>query len=213
MNSGGYPELKLAESPGFDPDHFLTYWLPDDPWQPDPQTPGYYGVKARIAATIKPAKVVEIGVRAGYSAIAFYLGHPYREFYGLDMDEGGWGGVAGYLARAAEQLHPLPNLHYTLEKGDSQQMKQLPPAGRNADLFHVDANHTPKGTAHDILVGLFNGAKHIVVDDYDSTEYVAEGADWVIRFANLDAWYVGDGGYRGSLVLARKGSHQWQESR
>lgn len=203
MNAAGYPELDVPEV-AFDFARLHAQWVPGDPYQPEAGTPGYYAAKARIAAWIKPTRVVEIGVRAGYSALAFHQGYPYTEFYGLDMDQGYWGGVAGYLDEALTRLSELPLTLLTACREDSQQIKVLPPLGKDADLFHVDGNHTAKGTAHDILLGLNNGARYIVVDDYDFTEYVTEGADWVIQRLGLQAWHVGDGGYRGNVVIAGK---------
>jgi hypothetical protein len=207
LNAGGYPDLPLVQAWGYDPAKLFAQWVKDDPHQPEEGTARYYETKAQIAAFIKPKRVVEIGVRAGYSALAFYMGHPYEEFYGMDMDEGGWGGVKGYMEHAKLRLGDLSlSVMARLEKVNTQEIKVLPEHAQRADLFHVDGDHTPKGTAHDILLGLTSGARYVVVDDYDYTEYVREGADWAIRAFGLQAWYAGDQGYRGNVVIQRRQS-------
>jgi hypothetical protein len=99
---------------------------------------------------------------------------------------------------------------YVLDRGDSQKRKELQPCGQRADLFHVDGDHSPKGCAHDILLALHNGAKAVVVDDYDFSEHVAEGADWIIK-TSARRWIsprttsatVGIGGTSSSPALPR----------
>jgi predicted O-methyltransferase YrrM len=205
LNRGQYPELTLTDAGSYTWDRLFSYWVQGDPFQPTEETKVYYETKAKIARWIKPKRVVEIGVRAGYSALAFYMGHPYQEFYGMDMDEGYWGGVVGYLAHALRALGSLDGpCSVRLDRLDSQSVQVLRMEGQQADLFHVDGNHTPKGAAHDILLALTSGARYIVVDDYDFTPLVAEGADWAIKKFGLEAWYVGDGGYRGNVVIKGK---------
>jgi hypothetical protein len=96
-NPGYHPHAILPEAPGFDWQRLLAQWVEGDPYQPEAGTERYYETKARIAAWLKPKRVAEIGVRAGYSALAFHMGHPFTEYYGLDLDEGGWGGERGYM--------------------------------------------------------------------------------------------------------------------
>jgi predicted O-methyltransferase YrrM len=205
LNPGNHPVLRLDDAPGYDWEKLKAQWVVGDPDTPEDWHGVYYETKARIAHWIKPTRVVEIGVRAGYSALAFHMGHPYSEFYGLDMDEGGWGGVAGYTTIAEKQLDRIAIREYTLSVQDSQTLKSLPPEGQKADLFHVDGDHTPRGCAHDILLALNSGARYIVVDDYDYSTHVAEGADWAIQKLSLTAWYAGDGGYRGNVVIEGRG--------
>jgi hypothetical protein len=207
LNPGNHPILRLDDAPGYDWERLKAQWVVGDPDTPEDWHGVYYETKARIAHWIKPTRVVEIGVRAGYSALAFHMGHPYSEFYGLDMDEGGWGGVSGYIYEAHNRLTSLlqgPGA-LNIEKADSQKINQLPVYSQNADLFHVDGDHTPRGCAHDILLALNSGARYIVVDDYDYSSHVAEGADWAITHLGLTAWYAGDGGYRGNVVIEGRG--------
>lgn len=197
--------LELPDAPGYDWPTLHACWVPGDPYQPEAETPAYYAAKARVAHWLQPRRVVEIGVRAGYSARAFHLGHPFAQFVGFDLDAGGWGGVAGYAAYARALLGAIPGLAAEVIVADSQALRELPPHARGADLFHVDGDHTPHGCAHDILLALHNGARWILVDDYDYTTHVREGADWVVRRKGLQAWRVEDGGYRGNLLIRGHG--------
>lgn len=201
MNSTSHPTLTLPDAPNYDWPALLTQWVPGDPYQPEPETPRYYATKAAVAYHLKPRRVVEIGVRAGYSALAMRMGWQFSEFYGIDMDEGWFGGVNGYLEEAYDRLSLLTQLRVWLHKADSQDMRRFPLAACHADLVHVDGDHSPKGTAHDILLAWCSGARWILVDDYDFSHHVRDGADWAIDFLKADARYVGDGGYRGNVLI------------
>ncbi len=56
-----------------------------------------YRIKYQVARAVAPASILEIGVRAGYSAAAFLAACPRARYVGLDKDDGSHGGVAGYL--------------------------------------------------------------------------------------------------------------------
>jgi len=201
MPASDYPTLDLPVAHGYDWLALHAQWVEGDPYQPEALTPRYYEVKARVAAWVRPQRVVEIGVRAGYSALAFYMGFPFRAFIGFDLDEGTMGGVQGYLAHAQARLDALANARIILHTADSQRMQELPHNARHADLFHVDGDHTPHGCAHDIMLAVTSGASWILVDDYDYTEHVRDGTDFVVRKLGLTAWYVPDEGYRGNLLI------------
>jgi len=201
MTPSVHPVLPVPEVTGYDWDRLLAQWVADDPYQPEDGTPEYYRVKAAVAAFVQPQRVVEIGVRAGYSALAFHMGHRFHSFIGFDLDQGTMGGVQGYLAHAETRLQALPQVRVVLHTADSQLLEELPHNARLADLFHVDGDHTPHGCAHDIMLAVTSGARWILVDDYDYTEHVRDGADFVVAKLNLQAWTVPDGGYRGNLLI------------
>jgi len=203
MTMTAYPTLALPPAPGYDWAALHAQWVDGDPYQPEPLTPQYYQVKAQVAAWIQPRAVVEIGVRAGYSAIAFHMGHPYRRVVGLDLDEGTMGGVAGYAAHARARL-AARRIHATVHVLDTQALEALPPDAWGADLCHVDGDHTPHGCGHDILLAVTSGARWILVDDYDYTEHVRDGTDFVVQALGLPASYVSDGGYRGNLLIRNR---------
>lgn len=77
---------------------------PDDPlsylfqkWVP------YYRLKYAIARVLRPARILEIGVRYGYSALPFLNACPNTEYVGIDLDVNEFGGSAGALAWPRKQ--------------------------------------------------------------------------------------------------------------
>ena len=68
------------------------------PWDPTAnpkriaQYKDYYKVKHDICAELKPNIIVEIGVRAGYSAYHLLQAQPKAIYYGFDADNGTHGG-------------------------------------------------------------------------------------------------------------------------
>jgi predicted O-methyltransferase YrrM len=180
-------------------------WVPGDPYQPEPPTPLYYETKARIAAWIQPDSVLEIGVRAGYSALAFHMGHPFSQYVGIDADMGGWGGVQGYLREAEDRLARL-GIEHRLVTGNTQLMTELPwPHHAPPYMVHIDGDHSYGGAMHDMLMALTLGARYLVVDDYDFIPAVRAACDHLVGVRGLRAHYVGDGGYRGNLVIENEG--------
>lgn len=205
MTTTQHVSLTLPDVPHYDWERLHAHWVPGDPYRPEVQTPGYYRAKAQVAAWIQPERVVEIGVRAGYSALAFHMGHPFRRYYGLDLDAGTWGGEKGFVAHAETSLQALPNVRVVIQKADSQTLGFLPKAAKNADLFHVDGDHSYAGAMHDIILALGSGAHWILVDDYDYIRDVQLAADRLVEHLQLTAYHVGDGGYRGNLLIRGNG--------
>ena len=83
-----------------------------------------YQVKYLVARAVRPLRILEIGVRAGYSAAAFLAACPAARLVGLDKDDGSHGGVAGYLRDAREMLlgrYPEAGVElHALDSGDCE---------------------------------------------------------------------------------------------
>lgn len=202
-----HPQHVPADAPGFNWQALRARWVEGDEYQPEgtdgEDTRRCYATKAAIAHWLKPEIVGEIGVRAGYSMLAFYMGHPFLEYQGIDANEGGWGGIVGYTDHARALLDTLSlTPDSTIQICDSQRMAELP---MHCDLFHVDGDHTFAGALHDIVIALDSGSRFVVVDDYDYIESVKLAADFAAQARGLSARYVSDGGYRGNLVIANDG--------
>ena len=80
------------------------YVWPDDPWAcAEPaDVERIYGEKYRIANLLRPESVLEIGVRAGYTAAMFLLAGA-RRYIGLDATDT-WGGTPGAVDFARQML-------------------------------------------------------------------------------------------------------------
>jgi hypothetical protein len=146
----------------------------------------YYHTKYDLAKRVAPKTIVEIGVRAGYSAWAFLCACPTAKYYGFDAENGTHGGRGGPWAPWARKM--LAERGFDVEiaaPADTQSMDKMPIA---ADLYHVDGDHTPDGVYHDLTI-CFEAAPVgavLLVDDYDYEEAagVRKGVDrWLKDFA------------------------------
>lgn len=134
-----------------------------------------------IAAMKRPASIVEIGVRAGYSAFALMAGaRTTPSYYGIDADDGTWGGKIGMVNRARELLYGLDGI-VTITIADSMSLSRLPAA----DIAHVDGAHDYGHCLHDLKLCHDAGCDTIIVDDYwrhsgvkDATDYIGGVFDY-----------------------------------
>ena len=178
----------------------LERWVEGDPFQPTPEAEVYYRTKYQMAAGLHKARpitsIVEIGVRAGYSALAMLAAIPEATYLGIDADEGEWGGESGYFEKARDTL---AGYQATFLHANSQVLQELP--GRY-NLAHVDGDHSYAGALHDIRL-CSHFADAMIIDDYDFIPTVRHAAnEFAVHEAHSWGWkHVPDGGYRGNLVL------------
>lgn len=189
----------------FDWPALLAAWVPDDPYQPEPQTPDYYRVKFEVAKRLEPESILEIGVRAGYSALAFLQACPRAQYLGLDNDEGEWGGVTGFLQHARDRLEPYNAVVMRCDSQDRPLDPEQAAVIRGYHLWHIDGDHSYHGCLRDIQLAVGLGARWILVDDYDFIPSVRQACDDAAAglAQHWTAEYVGDGGYRGNLLFTR----------
>ncbi len=201
------PAIQLPNAPSFDWEELQSRWVSGDPfqWDTDGKVEDYYAVKAAIANWLMPDTVVEIGVRAGYSALAFYAGYPYRWYRGYDSDRGDWGGVRGYCQYAEASLGQLPRLDYSITIADTQRLASVVEPVGGIDLAHVDGDHGWMGAVHDIVLCLNAGARYVIVDDYHFVPAVRAAAEDVVTERCLTGVYVSDQLGRGNLIIANRG--------
>jgi len=130
----------------------------------------YYQTKADIVRGIRPKRIVEIGVRAGYSAWAFMTTCPDAEYVGIDAENGlhgGRGGPWGWWT--AHLLESLGVKFELIAPFDTQAADKLPVKG---DFYHIDGDHSEAGVMHDLdlcFAGLPENG-HMLVDDIDYNE-------------------------------------------
>lgn len=183
----------------------VARWYPADSFQPDLLARRYYHVKREIALLLRPTSICEIGVRAGYSAVAFLSAVPEAEYLGIDDGLCDRESGEAYLAHARRLLE-----HYkaSLLQTNSRTMDRLPWTSRGVpfEFVHVDADHSGTGCLSDLTLADASGARWILVDDYDvgadirnacHTFLAAVGARW------RETYYPD--GYRGSLLLTKVG--------
>lgn len=134
---------------------------------------GYYKTKYDIAKKHNPKNILEIGVRAGYSAYSFLSAAPDAKYTGIDMEHGGYGGPWTWWAR--DILKDFNNVEFI--KADSLRMESLP--GGPYDMIHVDGDHSYLGAIHDMNLcwkSLSKGGL-MLIDDYDFIKEVKDAVD------------------------------------
>jgi ADP-heptose:LPS heptosyltransferase len=154
-------------------ERFLAIVHPVD--QPVPDTwRSYYGTLFELARELRPRRVCEIGVRAGYSAFAILSANPAAFMLGIeaDLDEATqnthWGRQGLY--RHAEKI--LAPFDYQLLIADSHALARLP----RCDLIYIDGDHTFDGCLADLRLAE-RSSETILVDDYDSIPSVRQACD------------------------------------
>jgi hypothetical protein len=83
-------DFRHTASPGDPLKHLFNDWI------------SHYRLKWAIARALKPQRILEIGVRFGYSAAAFLDACPNAAYLGIDNDSEMSGGQAGqFIGHAA----------------------------------------------------------------------------------------------------------------
>lgn len=113
-----------------------------------------YRLKYAIAKVLKPKKILEIGVRFGYSARALVHGAEHGgqkpvEYLGIDNNQSKFGGVDGSLDWAKKNFSQDG---VVFQRDDTQRMEQLP--GGQWDLIHVDGQQDYEGIRHDLSLAI-----------------------------------------------------------
>ena len=124
-------------------DRLRMHWMPGDWFPCSPEVVGHYAAKARVCREYKPARVIEIGTRCGYSLASFHSVAPDAKFLcvdgAIDADSPAclqhWQGVVDSLGIEAQLI--VTNSH---------DLRQLPPA----DFAHVDGDHSYQGALADL---------------------------------------------------------------
>ena len=172
-----------------------------------------YRIKHAIVDILKPARIFEIGVRAGYSAAAFISTGWVKEYVGLDLNlpfKNGISKVYDAPLHAQKTLRErFPETSIDVHIGDSRD-ENVKNMLRNSykgyfDFIHVDGNHYYNGCKNDLYFALELIKKDgvILVDDY-TYEKGVEGACAMILQTNPG--YQGEfiPSYRGEFILSKK---------
>jgi 2-polyprenyl-3-methyl-5-hydroxy-6-metoxy-1,4-benzoquinol methylase len=186
--------LQAARASTYD---FERTAFPDDPlshrfeeWVP------YYRLKWAIAKALAPRRILEIGVRYGYSALAFLDACPGASYLGIDLDIDMFGGVSGAInwARSAAAAYDAQFL-----VADSQKMSVFP--GGRYNLIHVDGQQDGEGSIHDIALAL-RQSEYVLVDGYfwTSDNFWAV-SECLLRYKDLIEFCIIIPGYAGELLI------------
>lgn len=158
------PFIHPAEPPGPD----------GSSWKPDAHESTLY--KAAIAQQIRPERILEIGVRAGYSAAAFLYANPSATYIGLDMNQSikglaPWGGRKNFMHHAQDTLRArYPQATVVTYEVDSQSpaTRLMVEAMEPFDLVHVDGDHSEAGCLSDLYLArdVVRPGGFILADDF-----------------------------------------------
>lgn len=167
-----------------------------------------YDEKHAIIKSVKEVKdILEIGVRAGYSAWTFLQAFPEARYVGLDAHNGthgGAGGETGVYEAWAKKI--LAEYNATLIRMDTQGETDISHLGK-FDFIHIDGDHTADGVYHDLCLCfslLRDTRAKISVDDYTFLAAVKEGVDRWLQ--DYDGVIVHEfiPTVRGDIVIRRK---------
>lgn len=151
------------------------------------QYKGYYKVKYDIAKRFNPKTILEIGVRAGYSAYSFLSACPTARYTGIDAENKTHGGQGGPWMWYAQEL--LEKFDAKFKQADSQKLDKI---DGTYDFIHIDGDHTTAGLLHDLEIcwPAMNNGGVILVDDYDYIKDVAKGCDIWAKKPGVKREYV-----------------------
>jgi predicted O-methyltransferase YrrM len=158
-----------------------------------------YRVKYDLAKRFNPKRILEIGVRAGYSAYAFLSACPYAAYTGIDAENGTHGGEGGPWMWWARKL--LGDRNATFIEADSQEMAGIQ---GTYDFIHIDGDHTTIGLLHDLSIcwPAMSESGVILVDDYDYLKPVQQGCDIWNKRPDVRSEYVNS--LRGEVLFSTR---------
>jgi len=158
-------------------------------------------IKYQIAHYLQPKRIVELGVRAGYSSWALWLGARDTSLVGYDNYAPGNQGTQGHEAEI--QIH-AQNLYGLfggkLVYSSTQDMETL----FVADLYHVDADHTLGGAYNDILLCMKSNPEGVIVVHDANADAVCKAIEMALGKDSTWMYYHIDTQW-GDAVLSRIG--------
>jgi len=186
--------LKAATESAYD---FRKNAYPDDPLRHlFPEWIPYYRLKWAIARVLQPRSILEIGVRFGYSMLAFLDASPSARYVGIDLDSATFGGSVGAIGWAR---HVAKGYRADFIVGDSTKMDRFP--GDRYDLIHIDGQQDGQGTMHDLRLASGQGS-YVLVDGYFwSRQNFLGASEFLFRYRDLIEFYEVIPGYAGELLI------------
>jgi len=140
-----------------------------------------YEVKFALARLIRPRSILEIGVRAGYSALAFLTACPEASYVGIDNNGDMHGGFRGALDHARELLAPFQAVLLEMTSAAYGEQLRHDPDQSAFDLVHVDGDHSLAGCLADLRLADRLQPRVILVDDVLGIPEVQSACDQFLR--------------------------------
>ena len=162
-----------------------------------------YSTLYQVVRNLQPKRIVEIGVRAGYSAWTMLQACPEVYLVGIDNESDinpteYPSGARGASEHAREIMR---GQSFDLIVEDSHSLSGIP----ECDLAYIDADHSSSGCYQDLVLARKSGAKALLVDDYSHIKGVRDACEVFLQ--GHDGW---QGKYipspTGLFLLQRKGS-------
>ncbi len=160
----------------------------------------YLTLLYRVAEAIKPAKIFEIGIRAGYSAHAFLSACPAAKYIGMDLARGDDSSGEPAVKWAKQSLAEAGYATRIFEQSSLNEWP-LEITGQQFDLIHVDGGHEYENASNDIRRAwpLLKPGGVMLMDDYDgagvqqaSNEFFGRQSDAAPIIKVSKRWFVPD---------------------
>ena len=160
-----------------------------------------YKVKSAICAQQNPRTILEIGVRAGYSALAFLTVCPSAHYVGIDS----------YKIPQGKEFMDWAN--YLLQDYDAQiwnfNTRPLTKINlQDVDFCHIDGNHHYEYVLHDLDLCFELLSEHgsILLDDMVIEEVYRATRDWLeLHEKEVNYEYVLS--RTGEMIIRKAGNH------
>jgi cephalosporin hydroxylase len=172
-----------------------------------PDWHAHYKRKHDIAWALNPKRILEIGVRYGYSAHAFLSACPDAKYQGIDSDDPRHNAMGEPTLAWAETMLRQSLLNgsdygygIVMTKMDTQKCP-FQHRGDPFDLVHIDADHSYSGCLSDLRRTWSMCARAVVVDDYGS---IASVQDAVAAFLKeTPATLLKTDGFLGDAIIMK----------
>lgn len=179
-------------------DQLATAWYSEeDSFQPEEWVHQWLRTKHDVARELEPDSIVEVGVRAGYSAYAMLSAAPTARYLGIDSYcDWEWTGNTRAMEHARRLLAAFPRV--TLLHADSHTLARID--GGPWDLAHIDGDHSLQGCLQDMLLAERSGARHVLVDDTRDPNPVRAAVELFLNMRGYPVRWIDDGRIGSALI-------------
>jgi hypothetical protein len=178
-------------------DELAALWIPDDPVVLSDELRAWLNYRHEVTLRLAPERIVEIGVRAGYSAFAMLSAAPSASWLGIDVRLPNYN-FADFDAESRRVLARFPGVEFL--QADSTKMDLLPEEFQGADVIHIDGDHSERGCRSDLELAQRSGVRWALVDDVDFLPAVRRAVVSFVVEHDLSVEWRPDG-IRGSALV------------